>query len=416
FAAVAVVLHLSAAAVIRAVRPLAAVRAFPLRHAVLSLARPGNQTRVILLAVGLGSFFVIAVRSVQSMLLNQFSQELSTSGADMFLIEILPSQVDAVRAFLDARRSPGAEPARLIPVLRARVTGIRGGGADLAGLEQVRQRGLGREFVITYRDRLEPNETISAGRFWAGEPALPEHAPAEVSVERGTSERANIRVGDVIRFDLLGRPIDATVTSIRDVQWQDARNGGFIFVFRPGTFAHAPQTWIAILQGPPDPAARGRLQRDLVAEFPNVSAVDLREVLQMIAQAVQSVTRAISVVGGVALFSGLLILIGAVAMTKFQRVYEAAILRTLGASTRMLTAMVALEYTGLGLLAGIIGAAGAIGLSWAIAREVFEIPWHPLPGLAAAGALITTLLVAIVGVASSLDVFRQKPLGTLRAE
>lgn len=417
FAVTAVLLHLAASGVVRAVRPLAAVRAFPLRHAVLSLARPGNQTRVILLAVGLGSFFVIGVRSLQSLLLNQFSVELSTSGADMFLIEILPSQVDAVRAFLDAHRAPGSDPARLMPVLRARVTAVRGGQSGVAAFESTtRMRGLGREFTITYRDALEPNEKVIAGRFWTGEPPLSETAPAEVSVERGISERANIHVGDVIRFDVLGRTVDASVTSIRDVQWQDARNGGFIFVFRPGTFAHAPQTWIGILQGPPDPVARGRMQRDLVAQFPNVSAIDVREILQTITQAVRTVTLAISVVGGIALLSGVLILIGAVAMAKFQRMYEAAILRTLGASTRTLAAMVAIEYAGLGLLAGIIGGAGAIGLSWAIARRVLDIPWHAAPAIPVLGALVTMALVGAVGVVSSIDVLRRKPLGTLRAE
>lgn len=417
FAGTAIVLHFAAAGVIRAVRPLAAVRAFPLRHAVLSLGRPGNQTRVILLAVGLGSFFVIGVRSLQSLLVSEFSVELSTSGADMFLIEILPSQVNDVQALLTTRRPPNSPPARLMPVLRARVTGVRARNSDLSTFEEVRrQRGLGREYTITYRDALEPNEHISSGAFWTGQPPLAESAPAEVSVEQGTAERANLHVGDTMRFDVLGRSIDATVTSIRDVQWEDARNGGFIFVFRPGTFVHAPQTWIAILQGPADPTARGRLQRDLVARFPNVSVVDVREILQTITQAVQTVTLAISVVGAIALLSGVLILIGAVAMTKFQRMYEAAILRTLGASTRTLAAMVAIEYAGLGLLAGVIGGAGAVALSWAMARHVLDIPWHATPAIPIIGALITTALVGGVGVVSSLDVLRRKPLATLRAE
>ena len=112
----------------------------------------------------------------------------------------------------------------------------------------------------------------------------------------------------------------------------------------------------------------------------------------------------------------LLILIGAVAMTKFQRVYEAAILRTLGAGTRLLATMLALEYSALGLLAGLIGAAGALALSWAVCRYVFEIDWRPAPVLLTAGAVLTTLLVAAIGVLASADVLRRKPLATLRAE
>jgi putative ABC transport system permease protein len=124
----------------------------------------------------------------------------------------------------------------------------------------------------------------------------------------------------------------------------------------------------------------------------------------------------VSIVGGVALLSGVLILIGAVAMTKYQRVYEAAILRTLGASTRLLSTMLAIEYCALGLLAGLIGAAGALALSWGVTRHVLDIPWRPAPGLLALGAVLTMLLVGVIGVIASADVLRKKPLATLRAE
>src|SRR5262245_55386875 len=150
FAGIAFVLHLVSTGVVRAVRPIARARWFPLRHAVLSLGRPGNQTRVILLAVGIGSFFVIGVRSPQANLLQQFALELGSSGADMFLIEILPPQVPDVRAFLAARRAPAASEPRLIPVMRARVTGVKGSTTNLESVEDVRrQGGLGREFTIT---------------------------------------------------------------------------------------------------------------------------------------------------------------------------------------------------------------------------------------------------------------------------
>jgi putative ABC transport system permease protein len=421
FAGVALVLHIVSTGVVRAVRPLARLQYFPLRHAVLSLARPGNQTRVILLAVGIGSFFVIGVRSLQSNLLQQFSLELSSGGADMFLIEILPPQVEPVRAFLEKRKASGAETPRLLPVLRARVTGVRGRNTNLDSFDDVRRQGsLAREYTITYRDHLEANEKVIDGTFWgaaaAPTPAADDGSPAEVSIEKSIHERFRIDVGDTVRFDVVGRPIEARVTSVRAVQWEDARSGGFMFVFRPGPFAHAPQTWVGILKAPEDPAERGRFQRDLVAQFPNISAIDLREVLTTVKTAVDNVTLAISIVGGIALLSGVLILAGAVAMTKFQRVYEAAILRTLGASTRMLGTMLALEYGVLGLLAGAVGGAGAIALTWAVSRHVLDIPWHPAPGLAAAGAFITTALVGIVGVTSSYDVLRKKPLGTLRAE
>jgi putative ABC transport system permease protein len=414
FAAVSLILHGAGALFVKAVRPLTVAPWFPLRHAVVSLRRPGNQTRVILLAVGLGSFFVLGVRALQSNLLDQFTVGLVRSGADMFLVDIQQDQVEGVRSFVTTATS--REP-RLIPVLRARVTGIRGSETNLESYADVRGRSLGREYVITYRNHLEPNEKLVDGSFWAGQPPLPADATElEVTVEQGLRERARIRVGDIMRFDVLGRIIHARVTGIREVEWEDARNGGFMFVFRPGPLERAPHTYIGTLQAPEESTARALFQRDLVAKYPNVSAIDVKEVLATLQGVIDNVTFAVSIVGAVALASGALILIGAVAMTKFQRVYEAAILRTLGASTRLLATMLAFEYTALGLIAGLIGASGAFALSWAVCRYVFEIEWRPLPLLLALGAIVTTTLVGVIGVVASADVLRKKPLATLRAE
>jgi putative ABC transport system permease protein len=418
FAAVALVLHGAGVGLVMAIRPLARVRIFALRHAVLSLQRPGNQTRVILLAVGLGVFFVLGIRALQSNLLEEFSIELQEGGPDMFLIDIQQDQVAGVRAFLSQRIDPESAPPRLIPVLRARVTGVRGAEVNLENYEDVRGRGsLGREYTITYRDHLEENETLLEGEFWTGQAALPDDAAElEVSIERSIHDRFDINIGDLMRFDVLGRPVEARVTSIRDVEWEDSRNGGFMFVFRPGPLARAPHGFIAILRAPQATDARANFQAALVTQYPNVSAIDVREVLASVQGIIDNVTLAISIVGGIALFGGALILIGAVAMTKFQRIYEAAILRTLGASSRTLATMLAGEYTTLGLLAGSIGAAGALVLSWAICRYVFEIDWRPAGGLLVTGALVTMVLVAVIGVIASADVLRKKPLATLRAE
>ena len=363
FLGVIVVLSIAAAALVRVVRPLTGARRFAVRHAVLHLARPGNQTRLVLVAVGLGTFFILGVRAVQSNLLREFAVELRTDAPDMFLIDIQRDQEAGVAGLLDAA---GATKKRLIPVLRARVTGIRGRDVNLERYEDVRGRGsLGREYVITYRNRLDDNESIIDGRFWTDASA----GEAEVSIEQSLRERFRIQVGDMMRFDVLGRAVDARVTSVRNVVWEDARNsGGFMFVFRPDVFAQAPHTFIAVLKGPEHIAARARLQHDLVAKFPNVSAIDVREIIKTVEVVLSNVTLAISIVGLVTLFGGALILVGSVALTKFQRIYDAAVYRTLGATTRDIGTMLALEYAALGALAGLIGGLGAIVLSWSITQ------------------------------------------------
>src|SRR5262249_20496761 len=182
--------------------------------------------------------------------------------------------------------------------------------------------------------------------------------------------------------------------------------GGFMFVFRPGTFDNAPHTFVSTLQAPVDPAARARLQSALVRSFPNVSVIDLRELLETIRGVVNNVTLGVTIVGALVLLSGALILVGAVSMTKFRRVYEAAILKALGASTRLIATMLLLEYGVLGGIAGTIGAAGAVVLSWAVSTYALDMPWTATPLLSASGVVLTGVFVAAVGVLASLDVLR----------
>ena len=409
FAAVAAALHLIGRGLVRAAAPLERAPWFALRHAALSLSRPGNQTRVILLAVGLGSFFIIGVRAMQTNLLGNFDRELRDDAPDMFLIDIQQDQAAGVRAVLAAAAGEGPQ---LIPVLRARITGVAGRRVSFDSPSGARRAGLGREYTVTYRASLAENERVVAGRFWDDVPA----AEPEISIEENLRDEQGLELGDTVRFDVLGRQIAARVTSVREVRWDDTRSGGFMFLFRPGSFGDAPHTYIAFLQGPAGGAARARLQRDVVARYPNVSVIDGLAVLDTLRRVLDYVTLAISVVGGVALFSGGLILVGAVAMTRFQRIHEAAIFRTLGANARLLALMLVLEYGVLGILAGGVGSLGALILTWALARHVFEIAWFPSLLANVSGVFVTAAVVGCVGVAASVDVLRRKPLATLRAE
>ena len=412
FAVTALVLHVSGTLLLRAIAPLARSRSFALRHAVLQLSRPGSQMRIVLLAVGLGSFFIMGVRSLQENLISQFSIRMTADSPDMFLLDIQRDQVAAVESTIAAHLDPGMKAPPLVPVLRARVVGVSGRELNLENYEDVRGRGsLGREYTITFRSKLEANERIVAGEMW---PATPSEE-GEVSIEQSISENFKINVGDTLRFDVLGRELSAKVTSVRFVEWSESRTGGFMFLFRPGVLEKAPHGYIGFLRGPQDIAARAKLQSALVAAAPNVSVIDGREILDTIKSVIDNVTLAVTVVGTLVLLSGLMILIGAVAMTKFRRVYEAAIFKTLGATRRLIATVLLIEYGLLGILAGGIGAAGAIGLTWGISRYALDIPFKPLIGLSTIGVVVTTVLVAAIGVISSWEVLQRKPLATLRA-
>ncbi len=410
-AVVASALSLVGAGLIRAIRPLAFSRSVALRHAVLRLSRPGNQTRAVLLAVGLGAFFIVGVRSLQANLLAQVSLTLDANAADMFLIDVQPGQAPVLQQLFAGRSDARLLP--VIPVLRARVTSVAGREVTLRDYEEVRRRGgLGREFTVTWRDHLQPNERVVEGRFWP--PGRSD--AAEVSIERSLRDRSRLRVGDTVEFDVLGRAVRARVTSVREVDWRDARQGGFMFVFRPGPLDKAPATYVAPVRGPVDPTARARLQRDVVDRLPNVSVIDLREILESVERVLSRVTLGISVVGSLVLLVGGLILVGSVSMTRFQRIYEVAIFRTLGAGTRLLTLMTVIEYGVLGLLAGAVGSVGAIALTYYVSRHALDIPWAPYPSISLAGMALTTLVVCAVGLAASADILRRRPLGTLRSE
>lgn len=414
FAAAVLALAGTAWLLVRAIAPLQASPRFAVRYAARRVARPGNQTRAILLAVGLGAFLVVGVRILQANLLREFQLDLRADTPDMFLIDVQPDQVEPMRAFLASESSGVRETSAFIPVLRARVTGIKGTSLNLDSYEDVRGRGsLGREYVITYRDRLERNERVIDGRFW---PVSPSGGEGEVSIEEGLRTRAGLTIGDRVRFDVLGRVVEARVTSVRAVDWADARAGGFMFVFRPGLLEAAPRTFIVPLKGPAGAAPRARLQRDLTARFANVSAIDVQEMLASVSQIVGQVTLAVTAVGSLVLFSGILILVGSISMTKFQRVYEAAVLKTLGATTSLVAALLVMEYGLLGLVAGVVGSAGALALSWGVSRFALDVAWRPELTYVVWGVLGSVVLVASVGLAASLDVLRRRPLSTLRAE
>jgi putative ABC transport system permease protein len=305
--------------------------------------------------------------------------------------------------------------------MRGRVAAVEGPALHLPTVEAVRsRRGLGREFGLTFRTSLEPNERLLDGRGW-DDPlpaqADPDGADTEVTVEEDLFDDAGLAIGDVIRFDIAGMLLRARITGVRSVDWEDSQNGGFVFVLRPAAAVdRAAHNYVGFLRVVDDPVQRGTLQRDLVRTHPNVSVIDVRDVIASIREIVDNVTLGITIVGAVTLAGGVLILVGAVAMTKFQRLYETAIYRTLGASTRVVATMMATEYGLLGTLAGVLGTAGGFALAWALSTYLFEIDWQPSAGLFAAGVLGTSTAVTVVGVAASLDVLRRKPLGTLRSE
>ena len=408
--ATSAVLYLSAIGLTLILKKFRQFGSFSVRQAINSLYRPGNQTRIILLAVGLGAFVVMAVQSLQTNLVREFDFTRNQTLPSLFIIDVQKSQVDELRGILEEKTG---EPAQTLPTIRARIAFVNGQPMDFSSRETRQQRGqIGREFAVTYRPNLDSNETVIAGDWWTD--GKISDVP-EVSVEEEMAARLGIKVGDSITFDISGRQITVRVGNVRKIDLRNTRTV-FIFVFAPGVLENAPQTFAAnVLKKLPE-TERQRLQRNIIDKFPNVQIFDVADIVAAIQKLVDNFVLAISFVGSFVILSGILILVGSIALTKSQRIYENAVLKTLGAKRLTLATILFAEYGLLGLLAGIIGAGFAVLLSFAVSKYIFDISWEFDLNLTLLGVLTTAFLVTIVGAIASFDVLFRKPLATLRSQ
>ena len=404
-----VVLYFSAVILTWLLKKLKNFGSFSIAQAINSLYRPGNQTRIILLAVGLGAFVVLSVQSLQTNLVREFDFTRNQSLPSMFFIDIQKSQAEEFSKLVE---SSIEEKAEVIPTIRARISYINGEPIDYQNKEVRQQQGrIGREFAVTYRGNLDQNETVIDGVWWDKSTS---EVP-QVSVVDTMAATLKLEIGDSITFDISGRNITVQIANIRKLDVRNTRTA-FMFVFRPGVLDNAPQSFAATVLKRVSAVKRQRLQRDVIDKFPNVQIIDVAEIVKVVQNLVENFVLAISFVGSFVILSGILILIGSVALTKSQRVYENAILKTLGAKRNTLAAILFAEYGILGIMAGIIGSGFATALSYAVSKYILDIQWEFDLSLMILGVVITAILVMLIGAISSFDVLFKKPLNTLRSQ
>ena len=273
---------------------------------------------------------MLSVQALQSNLIHEFDFTRNRRLPSLFFIDIQKSQIDGLVAMIQQRIG---EKAETTPTVRARISAVNGNAFDFAQREVRQQQGqIGREFAVTYRPNLDENETITAGSWW--NPDSASDVP-QVSVDEDMAERLNVGVGDSITFDISGRKITAQVANLRQIDLRNTRTA-FVFVFRPGALEKAPQTYAATVLSRVPATERQRLQREIIGEFPNVQIFDVADIVAAVQKLVNNFVIAISFVGSFVILSGILILMGSVALTKSQRIYENAILKTLARAGRHL--------------------------------------------------------------------------------
>jgi putative ABC transport system permease protein len=385
------------------------------RQGVANLHRPSNQTTTIVLAIGFGAFLLATVFLVQDNLLRTLRLTGGPARPNLVLFDIQPDQLAGTEQEL---RAGGYRAVGPVPIVPMRIQSIKGRPVTLAladsaggmsGTGPANAWALRREYRSTYRDTLVASERIVAGRWWT-----PGAAEPEVSIERDLAGELGVRVGDRIVWDVQGVPLASRVASLREVDW--ARfEPNFFAVFAPGALEQAPRTF-AVLTRVADAAARAVLQRRIAERLPNVTTVDLSAVQETLERLIDRVVLAIRFMALFTVGTGAVVLVGALATSRFQRVREGALLRTLGATRGQLFRIVLSEYLSLGALAAVVALLLSGVAGWALARFVFDgkfaLPLLPLAGL---GAAVVGLTVA-VGLASSREVIRRPPLQVLRGE
>ncbi|MEO6347799.1 MAG: FtsX-like permease family protein [Aquaticitalea sp.] len=384
---------------------------FTARQSLLNLFRPNNQTGVLVVAIGLGTFLISTLYFTKDILLAKTEVGQTTKNANIIILDVQTEQRDAVAKSITAKGLPILNN---IPLVTMRMHSIKDKLVNDLRQDSTRQvRGwiLNHEFRATYRDSLIASEELMAG-VWT--PKLKDGDPVVISISDNLAADANITVGDPVVFNVQGVLMETTVGSIRQVDWAQMQLN-FTIVFPEGVLEDAPQ-FNVFTTTVPDEASSAALQRDLVATYPNVTIIDLRQVYSLVEDILDKVAWIINFMAFFSILTGIIVLIGSVRTSKYQRIKESVLLRTLGAKNTQILQISAFEYVFLGLLGSMVGILLALVSSSCLALFVFKEPFVPslipfvvfLPGI--------TLLVVAIGLSNIRTVLRSSPLEVLRRE
>jgi putative ABC transport system permease protein len=376
---------------------------FSWRHGIANLRRRALGSTVQIVALGIGLMALLVLTIIRHDLVQAWQTSLPPQAPNRFIVNIQPDQVAAIRAFFARRQM--REPT-LFPMVRGRLTQInerRVSSADYA--DERARRLIDREFNLSWAERMQSDNSITAGRWWDGGAA-----PAQFSMEDGIAETLGIRLNDVLTFDVAGESVAARVTSLRKVDW-DSFNVNFFVIAPPGMLERHPATYVTSFFVP---AADSPVLADLVREFPNLLLIDVAQVLAQVQKMMNQVARAVQFIFLFTLCAGLVVLYAAIASTQDERLYQATVMRTLGASRSQLRRAIVAEFAALGALAGLLAAFGATALGFVIATHILNLQYTMNANVWLAGVLAGSIGIAVAGYAGTRGVLKVPPLRALR--
>jgi putative ABC transport system permease protein len=377
---------------------------FPVwRFALTSLRRRPGASVMQIVALALGLMALLLLTVIRQDLLAAWRQSSPPDAPNHFIINIQPEQKEGIATQL---ANSGIAQAALYPMIRGRLIQIRGReiGAE-SFIDERAKRLVEREFNLSTMAALPEKNTITDGRWFAADSSRP-----EASVEQGLATTLGLQLGDTLRFDVAGQSVEATITSLRKLDWGSMRVNFFV-ILNPSAVETMPRSWITAFRLPPSQTA---LVNQLVHRYPNLTIVDVGSMLAQVQQVINEVIAAVEFLFLFTLAAGVLVLIAAMLVSQQERLREAALLRALGATRRQLARAQWIECVLVGAAAGAMASTGAALVGWILARNVFDFVWIVSPLLWGAGIALGVLAALGGGWVGLRTVLTQAPLQTLR--
>ncbi|MEO9662172.1 MAG: FtsX-like permease family protein [Maribacter dokdonensis] len=385
---------------------------FAARQSLLNLYRPNNQTVVLILAIGIGTFLISTLYFTKDFLLAKTTFEASVESPNLILFDVQTEQRNDVENTITPKGLPVIDN---IPIVTMRMERIKDRDVNDIRLDtttRVNKWILNHEFRTTYRDSMIGSEKLLEGEWLPSVPPNTEVIP--ISLADNVANDALVKLGDTLLFNVQGKMMTTVVGNIRQVDWARMQLN-FSIVFPTGVLEKAPQFHV-VTTNAPDKASSANLQRELVKKFPNISIIDLRQVVTLVENILDKISWVITFMAFFSILTGIIVLIGSVRNSKYQRIRESVLLRTLGAQSKQILKINALEYLFLGVLGSGVGVLLSLLSSFLLAYFIFDTPFIPswvpflvvLPGI--------TLLVLAIGLFNSRGVLNSPPLQVLRKE
>ncbi|WP_407177906.1 ABC transporter permease [Bradyrhizobium sp. STM 3562] len=382
---------------------------FPmLRLAISNIYRPGALTPSVVLSLGLGLAVLVTITQIDGNLRQQFLASLPDRAPSFFFIDIPSSDADRFNAFL--KQIEPQSTVEDVPMLRGRIVAARGVRAEDLAPSSDSEWVLQSDRGLTYTGDIPKGSKIVEGQWWSKD----YDGPPLVSIEKKIADGLKLKLGDEIVVNVLGRDIPARIGNMRTIDWQGL-GINFVLVFSPNAFKGAPHTHIATLtEAYPDPSGDGRIIKQVANAFPMVTSVRVREVMETIGSVVSNLALAIRGASAVTLISAILVLGGALAAGHRHRVYDAVILKTLGATRVRLLGAYALEYLLIGLATAVFAVIAGSIAAYLIVTRLMTLSFVWQAGSAAAVVLAALLVTVGLGLAGTLLALNQKPASVLR--